>query len=141
MPANQDATFRIYENVGYQGVDTVPVQVGTFRVYENVGYQAVDDVPTKEGTFRIYENVGFYLDPLAGRSPAFESYLNTGLTLIAPTTDATAVAYENIGLQAGTRVTIVRQPRGWGVLPNGPQTIVMLGEASAGTAEAYENIQ
>lgn len=69
------------------------------------------------------------------------AYENVGLPPTPATTDGTSTAYVNTGLAAGTRQTIIRQPRGWGVIPTGPQTIIILTEASAGTAEAYENIQ
>lgn len=93
-----------------------------------------------DASFRIYENVGFLADPTLARNGTDEAYVNTGMQPLVATKDGTFVPYENIGIRPGTYVTIVRQPRGWGVLPYGPQSITMISESVA-TAEAYENIQ
>lgn len=65
-------------------------------------------------------------------------YENTGV-LPAASKDTAFVVYENTGVAPGHRLTIVRQPRGWGVLPTGPQTIIILDDAAVGTFTTYEN--
>lgn len=110
-----------------------------FRIYENVGYGSSDLPVYQKGNFRTYENIGFA--PTPTRDATAEAYLNTGLQPMQASTDATGIAYENIGILPGAPLTIIRQPRGWGVIPTDAQSITILPQASAGTAEAYENIQ
>lgn len=68
------------------------------------------------------------------------AYNNTGLEPIPVPKDSTAIAYDNIGLAPGTRRTVIRPPQGWGTMPTGPQTVIILNEASNATAESYEYI-
>lgn len=111
----------------------------SFRLYENIGYGASDLVAQRTGTFRTYENVGYYLNSAAQATGIHYAYLNTGIEPLVISRESTVVAYENIGVQPGTRTTVLRYPRGWGVIPTGPQTIIVLNESSSGTATAYEN--
>ena len=111
----------------------------TFRLYENIGYGASDLITRQAGTSRAYENIGYYLNASAQATAIHYAYLNTGIEPLVISRESTAIAYENIGVQPGTRTAVLRYPRGWGIIPTGPQTIIVLNESSSGTATAYEN--
>lgn len=98
-------------------VATIPMATTSY-VYENTGTEQA--LPSKDSTAVVYENTG---------------------VILTASRDSTAPAYENTGVLPGTPLTIIRQPRGWGVIPTGPQSITILTESSAGTVETYENIQ
>ena len=66
--------------------------------------------------------------------------MNVGIEPMTPANDSTFMAYENIGIEPPSETVIVRQPRGWGVLPKGPETIIIFDDQSDGTAYSYENI-
>jgi len=75
--------------------------------------------------------------------PTFSSvyaYENMGIETLVASKDTTATAYESMGFAPPQQTVVIRQPRGWGVIPTGPQTINVLTQVSVGTAEAYENI-
>jgi hypothetical protein len=79
--------------------------------------------------------------PILALFSSADAYQNMGIESLTPSTDSTATAYESMGFAPVQTTQVIRQPRGWGVIPTGPQTIVILDESSAGIAEAYENIQ
>jgi hypothetical protein len=67
------------------------------------------------------------------------AYTNTGPPPVVIPTFSTMMSYINTGSTIGGPLKVVRQQHGWGVIPTGSQTITVLYDASAGTAEAYEN--
>lgn len=111
----------------------------TFRLYENIGYGSTDLTASRLTTARMYENIGFYINIALHRPAVHTSYVNTGIQPLALSPDSTATAYENIGIRPGTPLYVTRQPHGWGVIPTGPITYTVLTESSTGTAAAYEN--
>lgn len=67
------------------------------------------------------------------------SYLNAGIESLTLSQSSTAGAYLNAGVASAQETIVVRQPRGWGILPNGPQTITFKTDQAKATMSAYEN--
>ena len=66
-------------------------------------------------------------------------YENIGLDR-TPKSSGRAVMYENIGLEKTLPTALVRQPRGWGFIPNTSQTVMVLSKGSRATMNIYTNI-
>lgn len=116
MAATQDATFYSYVNMGF--APTAASQDATVETYENIGFQTVPFA--KDGTVIAYENMGIIIGPLSS--------------------DGTSIAYENMGVAPPQQTVVIRQPRGWGIIPTGSQTVSFPVKSADATAEAYEDI-
>lgn len=117
----------------------MPASDATFRLYENIGYGSGDLVVQQTATVRTYENIGFYIDPTLHRPGIYTAYQNTGIQPLILSPDSTFVVYENIGIRPGTPLYVTRQPQGWGINPTQPYMITVLTESASSTATAYEN--
>lgn len=112
MAASKDATVQAWVNTGFSGVLTSHALVSA---WENVGFNGT---ASKAATASTWQNIGF-----------------SG----TPSRVGTVTTWENMGLQAAVPQMIVRQPRGWGFIPNTSQTVMVLGEAATATFTAWEN--
>lgn len=113
MAAENDATAYSYQNIGFLGA---PMRDAVHSTYQNIGFFGE---PVRDAIHTAHQNIGFFGAPSGG---------------------ATVTSYENIGLQAEVPQILVRQPRGWGFIPNTSQTILVLQKGSSATVSAYENI-
>ena len=96
MPAS-DATFRLYENVGYYLSPTTE-RPATFAAYQNTGIEPLALSPV--GTVIAYENIGIRPGtPLyVTRFPQGWGVLPSGpytVTVLTESASSTATAYEN----------------------------------------------
>lgn len=92
----------------------------------------------QSATFYAYLNGG--IGALTqSKSSTTQSYLNAGIEALIPTQSSTTGAYLNAGIAAAQETIVIRQPRGWGVLPAGPQIVVLKTEQAKATFSAYEN--
>lgn len=68
-------------------------------------------------------------------------YLNSGVGSPTPSKDATAQAYENVGIPNLVGVTVYKQPVGWGVSPVKLGAVsVLQGTVDVAVEEAYEYV-
>ena len=68
-----------------------------------------------------------------------QTYINIGVNS-TPGSVGSFSAYQNIGLEKTLPVAIVRQPRGWGFIPNTSQTVMVLAKSSRAVATTHIEI-
>ena len=111
-------------------------QNGTFYAFVNGGIEAL--VASRSGTDSSYINAG--LEALVpSKSGTSHSFLNAGIEALTLSKSGTSGAYVNAGVEHAQDTTIVRGPRGWGVIPTGSQTIIFKTEQAKATTYAFEN--
>jgi hypothetical protein len=93
---------------------------------------------SQDATFIAFENTGF-TSPAVTKDGTFIAFENTGFVSPSVSQDSAFVVFENVGIQAGGQTTVTRQPRGWGMIPTGSESITMLSQAATASAIAYEN--
>jgi hypothetical protein len=93
----------------------------------------------QSASFYSYVNGGIEaLTPIGYGS--FITYINTGVEALTLSSDATTIAYINTAVAIPQQTVVVRGPHGWGMIPTGSQTVVLLTDQSKATVYAYENI-
>lgn len=111
-------------------------QNGTFYAYVNGGIELL--TASLSGTTESYLNAGSEA-LVPSRSGTTHSFLNAGIEALILSRSGTSGAFVNAGVEYAQDTTIVRGPRGWGVIPTGAQTIIFKTEQAKATTYAYEN--
>ena len=94
----------------------------------------------QSASFYTYVNGGIEaLTPIGvGTSTA---YINTGVEALTPSSAATTISYVNTATALPQETVVVRGPHGWGMVPTGSQTVIILTDQAKATTYAYENVQ
>lgn len=75
----------------------------------------------------------------AEQNAAFYAYQNASLSEIADPQNTAFYAFMNTSVGEPPKTTVIRQPRGWGILPTGPQTVQYLTQSAPAYFYATEN--